>query len=216
MVLDRVQPFLFLRNDPAALDRAVAFLVDFLRFDVQIVAARRFQFAGQAQKLLFQLVGAHAFLQIARSRLRPVFIVSVLAEQVDHRPDIVQHIFGRHVFLHEHAFAVVGPKTAGDIQLERAVVIGDKAHVAERRVHRIVHAVRERDLELARHFEVAANRQRVVGHRRRVRDHVERFAFFHARQRRAHDVARIVAAARLRVNLGVNRLPDDGRDLVVF
>ena len=65
-------------------------------------------------------------------------------------------------------------------------------------------------LELARHLFRLDKMHEILGRSLRPRQHIKVFVRLHARQRRAHDVAREIAAAAHRHNPGLQRAFHDG------
>ena len=166
------------------------------------------------QKDVAQLVRAKGLLHKAGAGLGTVLVIAVLAEGGDHAADIVQHILCGQRFCRQNAHAPAAAQAAGNVQLKGAVRLRHKAHIAERGVHTVIHAVAERNLQLARHVDVTADGKQILRCGLGPGHNVKSFAGLHAGQGAGLNVAGVITAAAAGDNAAGDGGLHDGRHLV--
>ena len=208
---NRVQAGLLLRQDArAARDRAVARFGHRGRLSVYRQVFSRCEHFVQFFRIGLG-VGfrpTERFLHVAGARFAAVFVIAIGAESQPHRLDIIADLRWLDRFSHLDAQLRVVAQTARAVHVELAVLACDKAEVAEGGVGDVGGRVGKAHLELTRHLFRLEEVQQIVARGLCPRQHVEILVRLHTGQRRAHDIAGIVAAAAQGDDTRVERLLD--------
>ena len=150
-------------------------------------------------------VRPHRVLKEAAAGLVPVLIVSVFHVDIQHRPHVVQDVLRVDMRRHLQSAFRLDPESPGRVNVERAVLIGRKAEVLERRVRLVGRRIGKPDLEFSRKRLHSCVLEQIAVSGCRVGLHVETAVPADTGKRRRGNVVRIVAAAPSRHDAGVEQ-----------